>query len=90
MPRAIIKHKVHKKRKTKQEIIESVSKFMTEVPKNKKVVGGKRTTDAVTGPPHQEKKPKRLEPTIAKVAKGVSRAARNFRKRGVKSRRRQR
>lgn len=46
--------------------------FMTEVPKNKKLVGGKRQVDAVTGPTHKVTKPVRLEPTFAKVVKGIS------------------
>jgi len=85
---AAIKRKIPKKRKTKTELVESLKKFLTGEETSKKVVGGKRTTDAVTGPHHQKRKPKRMEPTIAKAAKGVSRAARDFRRRGVKSIRR--
>lgn len=50
---------------------DEVVEFLTEVPRNKKVVGGKRQVDAVTGPPHRKKKPKRLEPMIAKGAKAL-------------------
>ncbi len=48
----------------------TIKKFVTEKPGMKKVIGGKRTVDAVTGPPHQKPKLKRLEPMIAKMAKG--------------------
>ena len=52
---------------TSKEVME----FLTEKPRNKKVVGGKRQVDAVTGPEHMKKTPKRLEPVIAKGAKAV-------------------
>ena len=54
-----------------------IIEFLSEKPPMKKVVGGKRTVDAVTGPPIQKKKPKRLEPTFAKIARGISNLRRN-------------
>lgn len=61
------RNKAPNKKKKNLTILEAGIKFLTEVPTNKKIKGGKRTVDAVTGPKHKKVKPKRLEPTIGKA-----------------------
>jgi len=70
---------VSERKKKRKGVIE----FLSEKGPMKKVKGGKRTVDAVTGPPHKKVKPKihKHPPTVRLGIKAIKAVQKAFKKR---------